>query len=54
MLQLRLGWLLLTKRKEAKDNKNYLLSDNIRNEIKEKGYLLEDTKIGEIVIKNIN
>ncbi len=45
---------LINKRKEAKDNKNYLLSDNIRKEIKEEGYILEDSKIGEIIIKNIN
>ncbi|MEG1791537.1 MAG: cysteine--tRNA ligase [Clostridia bacterium] len=42
---------LAEKRKEAKANKNYALSDSIRAEITEKGYALLDTKDGYTIKK---
>lgn len=38
--------LLITLRTEAKQNKNYLLSDTIRNRLKELGVVLQDSKEG--------
>lgn len=38
--------LLIEIRKEAKQNKNYNLSDRIRNELKKLGIILQDTKDG--------
>ena len=38
---------LLEKRKEARINKDYALSDTLRDEIKEKGYIVKDTKDGQ-------
>lgn len=37
---------LIEKRTEARKNKNYMLSDEIRDILKEKGIILEDTKDG--------
>ena len=42
---------LLAKRKEARINKDWALSDQIRDEIKEKGYNVKDTKDGMTVEK---
>ena len=42
---------LLAKRKEARENKDWTLSDKIRDEIKEKGYNVKDTKDGMTVEK---
>ena len=42
---------LLEKRKKARENKNWDLSDKIRDEIKEKGYIVKDTKNGVVVEK---
>lgn len=44
---------LLKKRKIARENKNYVLSDELRDKIKEKGYLVKDTKDGQI-LENLN
>ena len=38
--------LLITLRTEAKQNKNYLLSDTIRNRLKDLGVVLQDSKEG--------
>lgn len=38
---------LVLKRKVARDNKDYNLSDKLRDEIKERGYLVLDTKDGQ-------
>ena len=37
---------LIAKRKEARENKNWALSDEIRDLLKEKGYIVKDTKEG--------
>lgn len=37
---------MIKKRQEAKKNKNYELADSIRNELLEKGIMLEDTRTG--------
>lgn len=37
---------LAEKRLEAKKNKDYSLADSLRDEIKQKGYIIEDTKEG--------
>ena len=37
---------LLEKRKKARENKDWSLSDKIRDEIKEKGFIVKDTKDG--------
>ncbi len=39
----------IIKRNEAKKNKDYALADNIRDELKEKGILIKDTREGTIV-----
>ena len=44
---------LANKRKEAKANKDFKLSDEIRQQIKDLGYELLDKKGGEFEIKNI-
>ena len=43
---------LIEKRKEARANKDWALSDKIRDELKEKGYIVKDTKEGTIVEVN--
>ena len=42
---------LLEERKEARENKDWALSDKIRDELKEKGYIVKDTKDGMTVEK---
>jgi cysteinyl-tRNA synthetase len=37
---------LIEKRKQARENKDWALSDQIRDELKEKGYAVKDTKEG--------
>ena len=37
---------LIEQRKEARQNKDWALSDKIRDELKEKGYIVKDTKEG--------
>ena len=37
---------LVNKRKEARQNKDWAMSDKIRDELKEKGYIVKDTKEG--------
>ena len=37
---------LVEQRKEARQNKDWALSDKIRDELKEKGYIVKDTKEG--------
>lgn len=43
---------LANRRNEARKNKDFALADSIRDELKEKGYILEDTKEG-VVIKHM-
>jgi len=43
---------LVDLREQARKDKNYSLADKIRGELKEKGYLIEDTK-GGVSVKNI-
>lgn len=38
---------ILNKRKIARDNKDYSLSDNLRDKLKELGYIVKDTKDGQ-------
>ena len=40
---------LIEQRKEARQNKDWALSDKIRDELKEKGYIVKDTKDGMTV-----
>lgn len=42
---------ILEERKEARNNRNWELSDKLRDELKEKGYLVKDTKEGMTVEK---
>ena len=42
---------LIEKRKEARENKDWSLSDRIRDELKEKGYIVKDTKEGMTIEK---
>ena len=42
---------LLEKRKKAREAKNWILSDEIREKIKEKGYIVKDTKEGMTIEK---
>ena len=42
---------LVEKRKKAREEKNWELSDKIRDEIKEKGYMIKDTKEGMTIEK---
>lgn len=42
---------LLNKRKIARDNKDYILSDNFRDKLKELGYIVKDTKDGQKIEK---
>ena len=44
--------LLLEQRKAARENKNWAESDRIRDELKEKGYIVKDTKEGQTVTRN--
>ena len=40
---------LVEKRKKAREEKNWKLSDEIRDELKEKGYMIKDTKDGMVL-----
>lgn len=42
---------LLEARKKAREEKNWTLSDEIRDRLKEKGYIVKDTKEGMEIIK---
>ena len=42
---------LLQQRKIARENKDYKLSDEIRNEIKKLGYDVKDTRQGQMIEK---
>jgi cysteinyl-tRNA synthetase len=42
---------LVDERKQARLDKNWALSDSLRDQINEKGYLVEDTKTGQKVTK---
>ena len=39
---------MIAKRNEAKKNKDFALADSIREELKEKGILIKDTREGTI------
>ena len=39
---------MIQKRNEAKQNKDYALADQIRNELLEKGIILKDTREGTL------
>ena len=41
--------VLLQKRKEARDSKDWDLADHIRHEIDQLGYVVEDTAEGPII-----
>ena len=43
---------LLEQRKIARNNKDWAESDRIRDELKEKGYIVKDTKEGQTISKN--
>lgn len=43
---------LLEQRKQARENKDWSLSDKIRDELKEKGYIVKDTKEGMTIEVN--
>ena len=45
---------LVEERKKARENKDWALSDEIRDELKEKGYIVKDTKEGISIEKEIN
>lgn len=42
---------LIEQRNQARENKDWVMSDKIRDEIKDKGYIIKDTKEGIIVEK---
>lgn len=42
---------LLEQRKKARESKDYALSDTLRDKIKEKGYIVKDTKEGQEIEK---
>ncbi len=43
--------MLLNERKEARKNKDFKTSDILRDKIKDKGYIVKDTKDGQIIEK---
>lgn len=43
--------LILNKRKDARENKNFAKSDELRDKLKELGYIVKDTKDGQIIEK---
>lgn len=45
---------LLEERKQARENKNFQLSDELRDKIKDAGYIVKDTKEGQKIEKLIN
>ena len=44
-------WELLEKRKQAREDKDWKIADQIRDQLKEKGYSVKDTKEGMTVEK---
>ena len=44
---------LLEKRKQARQEKNWALSDEIRDTLKEKGYSIKDAKDGSMIIEKL-
>ena len=44
---------LIEKRKKAREDKNWNLSDEIRDEIKEKGFIVKDTKDGGMTVEKM-
>ena len=42
---------ILDKRKKARENKDYALSDMLRDELKQKGYIVKDSKEGQKIEK---
>jgi cysteinyl-tRNA synthetase len=51
-IPLKIRWLL-KKREALKNNQQFIQSDALRKDIKELGYIVEDTKQGQIVYKSI-
>lgn len=43
--------LILNERKDARENKNFAKSDELRDKLKELGYIVKDTKDGQIIEK---
>ena len=43
--------LILNERKDARKNKNFAKSDELRDKLKESGYIVKDTKDGQIIEK---
>ena len=43
---------LLKQRKIAREEKNWAESDRIRDELKEKGYIVKDTKEGQTITRS--
>ena len=43
--------LILNERKDARKNKNFAKSDELRDKLKELGYIVKDTKAGQIIEK---
>lgn len=43
--------LILNERKDARKNKNFAKSDELRDKLKELGYIVKDTKDGQIIEK---
>lgn len=43
--------LILKERKDARENKNFAKSDELRDKLKELGYIVKDTKDGQIIEK---
>lgn len=43
--------LILNERKDARKNKNFVKSDELRDKLKELGYIVKDTKDGQIIEK---
>ena len=42
---------ILEKRKKARESKDYALSDMLRDELKQKGYIVKDSKEGQKIEK---
>ena len=43
--------LILNEREDARKNKNFAKSDELRDKLKELGYIVKDTKDGQIIEK---
>ena len=44
---------MVKEREEARKNKNWARSDELRDALKEAGYIVEDTKQGQKVRRNV-